>query len=102
MKIVDMPVARIKYFPEHLWMGKDVKAVATLEKELKSTREKFSKSRLVKEIKRETGLIKSVPKIPYKVDAYWQAMNVNQESRNQYRLMKNGCNYSSPTSLQMT
>ena len=57
IKIVDMPVARIKYFPEHIQMGKDVKAVATLEKELKRTREKFPKSRLVKEIERDTGLI---------------------------------------------
>ena len=44
--------------------------MATLEKELKRTREKFPKSRLVKEIERDTGLIGSVPTIPYKVNAH--------------------------------
>ena len=80
-------------------MGKDIETVATLEKELKRTREMFSKSRPEKEIERDTVLIKSVPMIPHRVDTHWRAMNVNQES---VQVDEKWVQAQSPTSLQMT
>mgnify|MGYP006167488963 CR=1 FL=1 len=73
VKMVDVPVARVKYLPEHTRMGIDVAKLAEMEeKQRKKTIS--SKKRVVRELESEPCIEGGIPKTEYTVAAQWRAM----------------------------
>jgi hypothetical protein len=69
VKMVDVPVARVKYVPEHTRMGTDVAKVAEME-EKQRKRARSSKKRVVRELESEPCIDGGIPKTEYIVVTY--------------------------------
>ena len=86
-KIVDMTIARIKYFPKHTRKIKDCEQIMKLEEKLKQKRNPKqnpqSQSRMMREIERvdytkeDREAIESVPMLEITVEARWKGMDAN-------------------------
>ena len=73
VKMVDVPVARVKYVPEHTRMGIDVAKLAEME-EKQRKKAISSKKRVVRELESEPCIEGGIPKTEYTVAAQWRAM----------------------------
>ena len=73
VKMVGVPVARVKYAPEHTRMGIDVAKLAEME-EKQRKKAISSKKRVIRELESEPCIEGGIPKTEYTVAAQWRAM----------------------------